>query len=356
MSHELRTPLNSIIGFSRVMLKGIDGPLTDLQEADLTSIYNSGQHLLSLINSILDMSKIEAGKMDLAFEELAMPEVLDASISVAKALVKDKPIELKAMVPDDLPTVWADAQRVRQVILNLLSNAVKFTESGYIVLRAEADAEFVIISVSDTGIGIDPEAQKLLFIPFQQVDGSTTRRAEGTGLGLAISQSFIDLHGGEIWVESEPGKGSTFAFTLPIYKTILQKQQEAGFDLDPNRKTVLAIDDDAGVITLLKRYLENDGYQVVGVTESLRAVETAASLALASNLTAITLDVAMPDLDGWQILQALKRDPETQGIPIVLLSIVDDVARGLELGASACLQKPATRDEVLDVLKKVGNG
>jgi PAS domain S-box-containing protein len=360
MSHELRTPLNSIIGFSRVMLKGIDGPLTDLQEADLTSIYNSGQHLLSLLNSILDMSKIEAGKMDLAFEEVAMPEILDATLSVAKALVKGKPIELKAMVPDDLPTVWADAQRIRQVVLNLLSNAAKFTDEGSIVLRAEVDTEAdgqhprVVISVSDTGIGIDPEAQKLLFIPFQQVDGSTTRRAEGTGLGLAISRSFIDLHGGDIWVESEPGKGSTFAFTLPIYKTAPERGNRTRLDLDPNRKTVLAIDDDAGVIILLKRYLENDGYQVVGVTESLRAVEMAQRLA--PDLTAITLDVAMRDLDGWQILEALKSDPETQTIPIVLISIVDDVARGAELGAAACLRKPVTRDEVLHALRKVENG
>jgi CheY-like chemotaxis protein len=171
---------------------------------------------------------------------------------------------------------------------------------------------------------------------------------------LAISRSFIDLHGGEIWVESEPGKGSTFAFTLPVYKTLLQKQREAGFDLDPNRKTILAIDDDAGVITLLKRYLDNDGYQVIGVTESLRAVETAQRLA--SNLTAITLDVAMPDLDGWQILQALKRDPATQEIPIVLISIVDDVAQGTALGAGVCLRKPVTRDDVLDALRKVENG
>jgi CheY-like chemotaxis protein/anti-sigma regulatory factor (Ser/Thr protein kinase) len=306
------------------------------------------------------MSKIEAGKMDLAFEEVAMPEILDATVSVTKALVKDRPIELKAMVPDDLPTVWADAQRVRQVILNLLSNAAKFTDEGSIVLRAEADVgddgqrSYVTISVSDTGIGIDPEAQKLLFMPFQQVDGSTTRRAEGTGLGLAISRSFIDLHGGEIWVESEPGKGSTFVFTLPIYKTALQKEKETRLDLDPNRKAVLAIDDDAGVITLLKRYLDNDGYQVIGVTESLRAVETAQRLA--SNLTAITLDVAMPDLDGWQILQALKRDPATQEIPIVLISIVDDVAQGTALGAGVCLRKPVTRDDVLDALRKVENG
>ncbi|MEJ2207742.1 MAG: GAF domain-containing protein, partial [Anaerolineae bacterium] len=187
MSHELRTPLNSIIGFSRVMLKGIDGPLTDLQEADLTSIYSSGQHLLGLINSILDMSKIEAGKMDLSFDEVRLDDIFQAVLSTTRALVKDLPVQLVSEIPDDLPPVWADAQRVRQILINLFSNAAKFTEEGAISLVAQLTGEFVTITVADTGIGIEPDAQNRLFIPFQQVDASTTRRAGGTGLGLAIS-------------------------------------------------------------------------------------------------------------------------------------------------------------------------
>ncbi len=352
MSHELRTPLNSIIGFSRVMLKGIDGPLTDLQQADLTSIYNSGQHLLSLINSILDMSKIEAGKMDLNFDEVSLLPVIDGALSVAKALVKDRPIELRTDLPDSLPTVWADSQRVRQVLINLLSNAEKFTERGYILLKAEAGPEFVTIHVTDTGIGIEPEAQKRLFIPFQQVDASTTRRAGGTGLGLAISRSFVEMHGGQIWVESEPGKGSTFSFTLPIYRSRpSQEESPAEVRLDPNKKVVLAVDDDAGVITLLKRYLENDGYQVVGVTQSSQALEMARKLR--SQINAITLDVVMPNVDGWQVLRSLKEDPLTRDIPVILCSIVENLDQGLSLGAAACLQKPVTRDDVLEALRKV---
>jgi signal transduction histidine kinase/CheY-like chemotaxis protein len=352
MSHELRTPLNSIIGFSRVMLKGIDGPLTDLQEADLNSIYNSGQHLLALINSILDMSKIEAGKMELSFEEIYLPDVLNAVISTTKALVKDRPIQLRVDVPDDLPTVWADDQRVRQVLLNLASNAAKFTEEGYIALKAEAGPEFVTIIVADTGAGIEPEAQSRLFIPFQQVDGSTTRRAGGTGLGLAISRSFVEMHGGEIWVESAPAEGATFGFTLPIHGVLQEKRAEAAeFEIDPGKKAVLAIDDDSGVITLLKRYLENDGYQVVGITDPLHAVQTAERLA--PDLTAITLDVVMPNSDGWQVLRALKQNPTTQDIPVVLCSIVEGVEQGLEMGAAACLRKPITRDEILEALRKV---
>jgi signal transduction histidine kinase/ActR/RegA family two-component response regulator len=352
MSHELRTPLNSIIGFSRVMLKGIDGPLTELQAADLQSIHNSGQHLLSLINSILDMSKIEAGKMELAIEELALPAVLDAVVDTTKALIKDRPVELRTIVPRDLPTVWADAQRVRQVLLNLVSNAAKFTEEGHITLTAEVGPELVTVSVADTGMGIEPEAQSRLFIPFQQVDGSTTRRAGGTGLGLAISRSFVEMHGGQIWVESEPGKGSTFSFTLPIFQVLPESREySAELQLRPGEKVVLAIDDDAGVITLLKRYLENDGYQVVGEVDPLHAEEVAERLA--SRLSAITLDVVMPHSDGWQVLRALKENPRTREVPVILCSIVESLERGLDQGAAACLRKPVTRDELLSALWKV---
>jgi signal transduction histidine kinase/CheY-like chemotaxis protein/HAMP domain-containing protein len=352
MSHELRTPLNSIIGFSRVMLKGIDGPLTDLQEADLSSIYNSGQHLLGLINSILDMSKIEAGKMDLSFEELQLSEIFDAVLSTTRALVKDQPVELRSEVPEDLPAVWADAQRVRQILINLMSNAAKFTEEGHITLKAAAGPENVKISVIDTGIGIDPEAQSRLFIPFQQVDASTTRRAGGTGLGLAISRRFVEMQGGEIWVESEVGEGSAFSFTLPIYQVVRDAEKgDEDLQLDPDKKTILAVDDDRGVITLLQRYLENDGYQVVGVVESTEAMNMARRLS--GRLCAITLDIVMPQLDGWQILESLKRDPRTRDLPVVLCSIVEGLEQGLSMGAAACLRKPVTRDELLETLQTV---
>jgi signal transduction histidine kinase/CheY-like chemotaxis protein len=352
MSHELRTPLNSIIGFSRVMLKGIDGPLTDLQEADLSSIYNSGHHLLSLINSILDMSKIEAGKIDLSFEAVDLSDVFKAVLSTTRALVKDRPIELRSEIPDVLPKVWADAQRVRQVLINLLSNASKFTTEGSITLSAEVGTEVVTIRVTDTGIGISQEAQRRLFIPFQQVDGSTTRHAGGTGLGLAISRSFVEMHGGEIGVESELDAGSTFFFTLPIYQVVRDwEEREVGIHLEQGKKAVLAVDDDAGVISLLQRYLENDGYQVIGVLQSPSVLETARRLA--PHLSAITLDVIMPNMDGWQVLRSLKEDAATKDIPVILCSIVDGLDQGLGMGASACLQKPVTRDEMLDTLRKL---
>ncbi len=368
MSHELRTPLNSIIGFSRVMLKGIDGPLTSLQEADLASIYNSGQHLLGLINSILDMSKIEAGKMDLAFEQVHLPQILDTVVSTTRALIKDRPIELQVQVPPDLPALWADPQRVRQILINLLSNAAKYTENGQIVLSAEVQGptgEWMLVSVADSGVGIDLHAQQRLFIPFQQVDASTTRRAGGTGLGLAISRSFVQMHGGEIWVESQPGRGSTFCFTLPVYDPLLGQEkaegkvpaQEDQAPSPPDKKLVLAIDDDPGVITLFKRYLESDGYQVVGLLDSTTALEVARSLVAhpqgQRSLVAITLDVIMSRTDGWQVLDALKADPRTAGIPVILCSIAEGLDRGLSMGAAAWLQKPVTREELLTALAQV---
>jgi CheY-like chemotaxis protein len=273
-------------------------------------------------------------------------------LDTTKALIKDQPVELRTILPDDLPTVWADAQRVRQVLLNLMSNAAKFTDEGQITLRAEVGSEFVTISVADTGIGIDPEAQNRLFIPFQQVDGSTTRRAGGTGLGLAISRSFVDMHGGEIWVESEPGQGATFSFTLPIFRGLQQEPVAAEEPLlDPGQKLVLAIDDDAGVITLLKRYLENDGYQVIGESDPLHAEETAERLA--PMLSAITLDVVMPHANGWQILRHLKENPKTRDVPVVLCSIVEGLEQGLQRGAAAHLRKPVTREELLSTLQNV---
>lgn len=217
MSHELRTPLNSIIGFSRVMLKGIDGPLTDLQTQDLTAIYESGQHLLRLINDVLDLSRIEAGRLELTLTQVDLGEVIKGVMSTTAALVKDRPeIELRHTIGPELPPIRADATRVRQVLLNLLSNAIKFTAKGYVELSATHDTDYVTMMVSDTGVGIPPDRLHSIFKEFEQVDGSTTRTAGGTGLGLPISRHLVEIHGGSIWVESQVGVGSTFTVQLPI--------------------------------------------------------------------------------------------------------------------------------------------
>jgi signal transduction histidine kinase len=221
MSHELRTPLNSIIGFSRVMLKGIDGPLTEEQEEDLTSIYNNGQHLLVLINEILDMAKIEAGKMTLSFEPLDIAYAAEASLTTIRSLLPEG-VALLADIEADLPIIEADPVRIRQIFINLLSNAAKFTREGAVGLTVRReDAEHLLISISDTGIGIAPEDFDKLFVAFEQVDNSTTRTAGGTGLGLPITQWLVNMHHGKLWLESEEGRGTTFFIRLPIRQPIL---------------------------------------------------------------------------------------------------------------------------------------
>jgi signal transduction histidine kinase len=227
ISHELRTPLNSIIGFTKLILNEIDGPLNEFQRTDLAAIYTSSQHLLSLVNDVLDFSKIAAGKMELHKEMLDFTEIAVGVMATTLALVGDRDIELIEEVEENLPTVYADRVRIRQVILNLMSNAVKFTEEGSITLRAkhiteevELDGQrrsmpFVLCSVTDTGIGIARGDIPIVFEEFRQLDGSISRQAEGTGLGLPISKRLVEMHGGRLWVESKVGVGSTFSFTLP---------------------------------------------------------------------------------------------------------------------------------------------
>jgi CheY-like chemotaxis protein len=358
MSHELRTPLNSIIGFSRVILKGIDGPLTDLQKADLTSIHNSGQHLLSLINNMLDLSKIEAGKMELNIEEVEIDPIIKSVMSTAKALVKDKPVELLQEVPEELGMVWADPTRMRQIILNLVSNACKFTEEGEVILRAYTDDEKLTVSVSDTGIGIPQEKLDNIFEEFTQVDASTTRKVGGTGLGLPISRHFVEMHKGQIWVESILGKGSTFSFCLPLNPLAEDEETEAeapdepiANDKDNNGqdKVIVAIDDDPNVINLYQRFLEKQGYKVIGINSSKDVIPEITE----HNPSAILLDVLMPEKDGWGVLRDLKDDEITKNIPVVICSIISDKNRGFSLGAADYLTKPIVEDDLVKALRNL---
>ncbi len=349
MSHELRTPLNSIIGFSRVILKGIDGPVTELQQQDLSAIYNSGQHLLSLINDILDLSKIEAGKMELAFDEVNMADITNSVISTMSGLIKDKPIELKRIIAPDLPTVRADAIRVRQVMINLLSNAAKFTDEGDITVnvgvRPGPSGRLELqVNVTDSGTGISKEDQTKLFQAFSQVDDSPTRKTGGTGLGLSICQHLINMHGGRIWVDSEVGHGSTFSFTLPIFRK--DKEFETS---TPGSRLILAIDDDPQVIGLYERYLQPQGYQVIPLTDPSRAVERIKLL----KPFAITLDIMMPGIDGWQVLDQIKADPETRNTPVIVCSIIEDLEKGYNLGASDYLVKPILEDDLVNSLDRL---
>lgn len=354
MSHELRTPLNSIIGFSRVILKGIDGPINETQKQDLSAIYNSGQHLLSLINNILDLSKIEAGKMELNITEINMMDIVNSVMSTAIGLVKDKQIKLHHDVPSDLPLIKADSTRIRQVLLNLVSNSAKFTDEGSIsvVIRLsnpESTSPEVLVTVTDTGVGILPEDQSKLFQPFSQVDDSPTRKTGGTGLGLSICRSLVEMHGGKIGIlSSEIGKGTTFFFTLPLEPTPVEAEEE----INQGSLTVLAVDDDAQVISLYERYLKPQGYQVVPCTNPNLALAKAKAV----HPIAITLDVMMPDKDGWQVMHELKSDPATRNIPILICSILEDEDKGISLGASDYLVKPFMQDDLVGAIARLDIG
>jgi len=352
MSHELRTPLNSVIGFSRVILKGIDGPINETQAQDITAIYNSGMHLLNMINEILDMSKIEAGKMELQLVEMNIADVITKAVETSSGLVKDKPLQLLTRIEPELPVIKCDEVRIEQVLANLISNAVKFTDKGTITIGAELktnnrNREEIMVTVADTGIGIAPDDQPKLFQQFSQVDDSPTRRTGGTGLGLSISRSLIELHGGTIGLlRSELGKGSTFYFTLP---TSSEPENINNSTLFEGENVVLAIDDDPQVITLYERFLEPHGYHVVPLTDPNQAVSTAAAL----KPFAITLDVMMPEKDGWQVLSELKNNEETRHIPVMICSILEEEEKGFNLGASDYLVKPFLHDELVSAIKRL---
>jgi signal transduction histidine kinase/CheY-like chemotaxis protein len=352
MSHELRTPLNSIIGFSRVIIKGIDGPVTELQQQDLNAIYNSGQHLLGLINDVLDLSKIEAGKMELALDEVNMADLTNSVLSTVIGLIKDKPITLKRNIQPNLPLVRADAIRIRQVMINLLSNAAKFTDEGEISVAVSAKSATsgqpeLMVSVTDTGPGITPEDQAKLFQPFSQVDDSPTRRTGGSGLGLSISKHLIEMHGGRIGVQSSPGKGSTFFFTLPLQRS---GEQEV---ISTNSKVILAIDDDPQVVGLYERYLTPQSYQVITLSDPSLAVERVKEL----KPFAVTLDIMMPGIDGWQVLSNLKSDPETRGVPVIICTILENQEKGFSLGAADYLIKPILELDLINALNRLnGDG
>ncbi len=354
MSHELRTPLNSIIGFSRVIIKGIDGPINETQKQDLGAIYNSGQHLLTLINDILDLSKIEAGKMELSFAEINLNDMITSALSTASGLVKDKPVKLQTKIAENLPAVRADQIRVRQVLINFLSNAAKFTDEGSITVEASVvtspkthKAE-VMLAVTDTGPGIAQSDQVKLFLPFSQVDDSPTRKTGGTGLGLSICRSLIDMHNGRIGLlRSEVGVGSTFFFTLPTVAPTPDPEPEVA--VDDEMHTILAIDDDPRVISLYERYLKPHGYQLVAVTSPRQAVQRAKEV----HPFAITLDIMMPEKDGWQVMQDLKNDPETRDIPIIVCSILENQEKGFSMGAADYLVKPFMQDDLINAIARL---
>ncbi|GAC1470224.1 MAG: hypothetical protein NVSMB9_15110 [Isosphaeraceae bacterium] len=357
MSHELRTPLNAIIGYSEMLQEEVEEAGQKEFVPDLQKIHGAGNHLLNLINDILDLSKIEAGKMSLHLETFAVAEVVRGAVETIRRLVEKNGNALEVHCPDDLGLMLADESKVRQSLLNLLSNANKFTDRDAITLhvaREETESRtWIAFRVHDRGIGMTAEQIARLFQPFSQADVTTTRRYGGTGLGLAITRRFCQMMGGDVVVVSEPGQGSTFTIRLPVDVPDLLPEPASPEPLPASLPAgsgglVLVIDDDPRARDLMRWALEKDGFHVHHASGGAEGLHLARQL----RPVAITLDVMMPGTDGWAVLSALKSDPDLAEIPVVMVTIVDDRNLGYALGASDYLTKPIDRKRLAAVLKK----
>ncbi len=355
MSHELRTPLNAIIGFSEVLLERMFGELNERQDDYLRDIWSSGKHLLELLNDILDLSKIEAGQMVLNRSEFAVRESLDYCLSMVRERALQQRILLSLDVDPEVGLLDADRLRFRQVVLNLLSNAVKFTpEGGRVDVRASIRGQDLVVLVTDTGVGVSAEDRERIFDSFQQGTHSSGQ-VEGTGLGLTLSKRILELHGGRIWVESEPGKGSTFGIALPAgsgepaVKPVPQAGLDSGITLESAlgpRPTVVVVEDDRRSFDLLRAYLEAAGARVVSAGDGEEGLDTVRRL----NPAGVVLDILLPGIDGWDVLAQLKADPRTAAIPVVVVSMLDERGRGFALGAAEYLVKPVGKEQLLAAL------
>jgi len=380
MSHELRTPLNAIIGFSEVLKDGLLGDMTDQQRGFIGDIFNSGKHLLLLINDILDLSKVEAGKMLLDLETLPLASLLKNSLSIVreKAAARRVRVSLEAR---ELGSMNADGRKLKQILYNLLSNAVKFSnEGGAVTLRASvvgrdrvgrlsgpwvgrtfplaesAELEFLEVSVSDTGIGISAEGLDELFQPFSQIDSGLARKFEGTGLGLAMVKLLAELHGGTVSAESAVGKGSRFTVWLPLRRNAPSgaMNNEGSLarrsNLPAGTPIALVVEHDLKSAELIRLQLETDGFGVLHASSA----EAALAIAAEHSLALITLEIMLPDMDGWELLTRFKKIPALVSVPVVIISIVADRNKGFALGAAAVLEKPIARQELIDGLTRLG--
>ena len=389
MSHELRTPLNSIIGFSDILLDRVFGELNEKQLRYINNISTSGKHLLELINDILDLSKVEAGKMELHYSEFSVNSVFEEVIAILVPLAQKKSIEIAFSI-DSVTTLEADRSRLIQVLYNLVSNAIKFTpDEGKIYLTCKKRGSRAFISVIDTGIGISPEDQRKLFQPFTQIDASASRQYCGTGLGLALVKKIVDMHQGDIWIESDVEKGSTFIFAIPLKKPIeskkaneiglediiiefemnkaealsvigcsedLQEEIELPEIYTPGKKNseyglVLVVDDDKNSNELLSTILKETGYSVA----SLYCGKNVLNVAKILKPDIIVLDVFLADTNGWLVLKQLKNDSYTALTPILIISTTNNNELGIALGATYSFKKPVKRAELVGSLKEITN-
>jgi len=381
MSHELRTPLNAVIGFSEVLRDGMLGDLTDQQRGFISDIFISGKHLLSLINDILDLSKVEAGKMTLDLEPVQIAPLFLNSLSIIREKAAARSISVRLEGADALDVIQADARKVKQIVYNLLSNAVKFAvEGGEVTLnasrvpRAEVGAlsssrpgrtfpladskfeDFLRISVTDTGIGISQEGLERLFKPFSQVDSGLARKFEGTGLGLAMVKLLAELHCGAVAVESSVGDGSSFTVWLPFRPleeaapATSRAPIPASVQVFEGVRTAMMVEDDLKSADLVRMQLEAAGFTVLHAASA----ESALAMAVQQPLSVITLDIMLPNMDGAEFLRRIKADPALRDVPVIVITIIADPARFFGLGAAAVMQKPISRRELSDSLKSLG--
>ena len=366
MSHELRTPLNAIVGYSEMLQEEAQEQNLPSFSSDLEKINASGRHLLALINDILDLSKIEAGKMELYLESFDLNTMIDDVAATIQPMVEKNSNELKIERPFDLGGMRGDEVKVRQALFNLLSNAAKFTQSGSITLNVDRQrmdgSEWIVFEVTDTGIGLTSDKIVKLFKDFTQADTSTTRKFGGTGLGLALTRRFCQMMGGDVTVRSTPNEGSTFTIKLPAIVHEAKPDRRRGTptsdlppveleqvdDVTPPGTCVLVIDDDAAQRDLMRRFLTKEGFTVRTASSGEEGLRLARQLMP----IAITLDVMMPDLDGWAVLEELKSDATLHDIPVIMLTMVDDSERGVALGAADYVTKPVNRRRLARILER----
>ncbi|MGR3176751.1 MAG: protoglobin domain-containing protein [Candidatus Anammoxibacter sp.] len=366
MSHELRTPLNAIIGFADVLRDKICGDLNQEQLEFVMDIHSSGQHLLQMINDILDISKIETGKLELLYDKFNVQELIENVIATLKGLANKNNVNLIIHIDGDIGQITADSVKFKQILYNLISNSIKFTpKGGAITISARSineedlllpDVKFVEFCVKDTGIGIAPEDEEKVFAEFMQIDSSYSKKHEGTGLGLALTKRLVNLHKGKIWFESVLLKGTSFYFTIPISspsegKTRIKLPESAIKETDNAKgNLVMVVEDDLNSSELIRIYLHNARYRTITAFTGNEVMATAKKFLP----SAITLDLMLPEKDGWQILKELKKDQLTKHIPVIIISVANDKEIGKELGASGFIRKPIDKHELVAILQQLG--
>lgn len=354
MSHELRTPLNAVLAFSEGLLEQYRGPLNEHQLTSVRNIEASGRHLLTLINDILDLSKVEAGRMDLQRQPVSIADICEASLLFVKETATKKALKLAYQLDDHLAILEADPKRLKQMLVNLLSNAVKFTPQGGQVrldVKANADAGIATFAITDTGIGIAEQDLSQLFQPFTQLDSKLNRQHEGTGLGLALVRRLVEMHGGSITVESIPGEGSCFTLALP-YQPFVRQKASPHPEVPSTRgypRTALLVDDSESVAEQITRYLSAIHVQATVHMQGLGVLEQVEAL----QPGVILLDLLMPGQSGWEVLAQLKANPRTCTIPVIIISVAEERSRGLAAGAAEYLVKPIVREALYAVLREV---